>query len=109
MAEVMGFDYGPPLKAPVPYKPMRTGDHDPILANLMRLGMVHGARAGASGFMPIECPWEDQHQTPPIEQGAGYIPAVGGGAFHCFHSSCRDKTTKDLRRWAQVASTKKGA
>jgi hypothetical protein len=106
LSKGLGFDYGPALKPPEPIRRLQSGEHDPFWAALERLGMVQGPAAGSSGFIPIVCPWEDGHQTPPFEQGAGYVPAVGGGAFHCFHEACSSHNTSEFKIWVSREDTR---
>jgi len=105
MAKAMGFTYGPAMKTHTPIKPLAFGEHDPYLKALEKLGMVRGAPSPSSGFIPITCPWEEEHTTPPVDMGTGYLPAIGGGAFHCFHSSCKDvHKSLDFKLWINASN-----
>ncbi|HEX6863388.1 MAG TPA: AAA family ATPase [Thermoanaerobaculia bacterium] len=74
-------------------------DQDPVWTALVALDMVRG-EAGASGWIPILCPWHDEH-TGRAETGTSYHPPSG---FRCHHGHCARRTFADLRGWLGVSS-----
>ena len=57
-------------------------------------------------WIDIECPWAHEHSDEHMNT-AGYSPLGHGDeharqrrGFHCFHESCKHRTTVDLLQWA---------
>jgi len=71
------------------------GEVDPVFDWLRDNGMVEG-EADARGWVPIQCPWGDEHTS----EGGGtdYFPG-SPGAFKCLHAHCKDRTTATLKEW----------
>lgn len=74
-------------------------DDDPVLAWLESRGLI-GGYVSPGGWVDIFCPWHDRHSNPD-EPFAGYWPILPEPyptrrAFHCFHTSCRDRTIRDF-------------
>jgi len=77
---------------------------DPVLTWLIDNGYARG-ESDARGFVPVQCPWHDQHTTG--ADTASYSPVGCGGeyeahrAFNCFHAHCKDRDAKDYLDWVK--------
>lgn len=69
---------------------------DPLFNWLAARGQVQGP-ANAEGWIPLSCPWLDEH-TDRADTGAAYLPP---GGFKCHHGHCESRTVHDLRAWAK--------
>lgn len=78
------------------HEPYTPPADDPLLDWLAQRGQVQGP-AKDSGWIPISCPWIDEH-TDRTDTGAAYLPGRG---FQCHHGHCESRTLLDLRAWAK--------
>lgn len=69
---------------------------DSLLNWLAARGQVQGL-ANAEGWIPLSCPWLDEH-TDRADTGAAYLPPDG---FKCHHGHCESRTVHALRAWAK--------
>lgn len=81
--------------SPAPPSPLHSSA-DPLLAWLTERGQIKGP-ANPEGWIPISCPWLDEH-TGRADTGAAYLPPSG---FKCHHGHCESRTIHDLRAWAK--------
>jgi hypothetical protein len=70
---------------------------DPVFDWLIGAGMIKDG-PNARGWYGLMCPWEENHQTPPLDHGTDYRPG-DPGAFKCLHGSCASQSTATLKAW----------
>ena len=87
-----------------PYESYEPQADDPLLNWLAQRGLLQGP-AKDSGWIPISCPWIDEH-TDRADTGAAYLPGRG---FQCHHGHCEHRTILDLRAWAKQQGWKEAA
>lgn len=87
-----------------PYESYEPQADDPLLNWLAQRGLLQGP-AKDSGWIPISCPWIDEH-TDRADTGAAYLPGRG---FQCHHGHCESRTILDLRSWAKRQGWKEAA
>lgn len=72
------------------------------LFHLQRWNMLKSGSPDAGGWMPIRCPWTDEH-TGRADSGAALrLPAEENafhGAFRCHHGHCADRGWRVLTDW----------
>jgi hypothetical protein len=57
--------------------------------------VVDSTHANSEGWWFIQCPWSHEHSDGRTD--AKYLPSpMGAGTFHCFHSACEQRRTRDL-------------
>lgn len=73
-----------------------------VRADLRAAGMLKREEADYSGWIPIYCPWTENH-TGGADNGAAIrLPEVENewfGAFRCHHGHCDGKGWRDLTDW----------
>jgi putative DNA primase/helicase len=95
----VAFNVLPEGLAALPEAPPGLGDGqvDPVFEWLQDHDRVLGS--ASRGWVPIACPWEDQHTPGPgAAKGTDYHPGAPGG-FKCLHGHCEGRTTRDLKAW----------
>jgi RecA-family ATPase len=70
---------------------------DPVFDWLLGAGMIKDG-PNPRGWYSMVCPWEENHQTPPLDRGTDYRPG-DPGAFKCLHGSCASQSTATLKAW----------
>ncbi len=88
----------------VPSGPKLGFNHDPILQELHKRGMVKRSLPNRPGGWDILCPFVDDHTTG--EEGTAYFEAhtngYSGPGFKCQHAHCIEKRINDLKKYLGI-------
>ncbi len=95
LAQLFGVSPGKAMVAPS--RPQERDGPDPNFDWLLGHGMIKDG-PNARGWYSMTCPWEDAHQTPPLDHGTDYKPG-DPGVFKCLHGSCAGQSNATLRAW----------
>jgi len=95
LAHAFGVTPGAPREIAVQAPPGE--GPDPIFDWLLGQGMIKDG-PNPRGWYQLVCPWEEAHQTAPVDHGTDYRPG-DPGAFKCMHASCSGQSMATLKAW----------
>ena len=95
LAQLFGVTPGKAVTTPP--RPQEQEGPDRQFDWLLGHGMIKDG-PNSRGWYAMTCPWEDAHQTPPLDHGTDYKPG-DPGVFKCLHGSCAGQNNHTLRAW----------